>query len=121
MKFFLMGFLLWNIYAPVSADVSEKQAQEVEYLLIFITKSTCVIDRNGSEHTGAEAAIHIQKKYDYFRDDIKTTEDFIRYSAAKSTLTGSEYSVKCPDKKPETTQQWLLKALQRFRSHTENN
>jgi len=97
------------------ADVPEGQANEVDHLLNFVKTSSCTINRNGTVHQGEKAVKHIQKKYDYFRDDIKTTEDFIKYSASKSTLSGKAYMAYCPDKKSVKTQLWLLEELKRYR------
>ena len=98
-----------------NADVPEEKRAEVTHLLEFVKTSSCKINRNGSVHHGVKAVKHIQKKYDYFRSDIKTTEDFIKYSASKSTMSGREYMAECPGKKPVKTQVWLLKELNRFR------
>ncbi len=98
-----------------SADVPAEQATEVDYLLNFVRQSQCTIDRNGTHHTGPKASEHIKKKYDYFRDDIKTTEDFIKYAATKSTLSGKYYSVICPNRDTIKTQAWLLNELSHFR------
>ena len=59
---------------------------------------------------------HIEKKYDYFRDDIKNTEEFIEYSATKSTMSGDYYTVSCPGKETIRTQDWLMAELKRFRT-----
>ena len=54
-------------------------------------------------------------KYDYFKDDIKSSEDFIKYSATKSTMSGDYYKVTCPEKKTIKTKDWLLLELKQFR------
>ncbi|MCI5168748.1 MAG: hypothetical protein D3903_22300, partial [Candidatus Electrothrix sp. GM3_4] len=82
------------------ADVPPKQQAEVAHLLQFVRNSTCRINRNNSLHSGQEAASHIQKKYDYFKKKIKTTEQFIKYSATKSTMSGQYYNVICDGQKP---------------------
>lgn len=98
------------------ADVPADQVKEVAHLLQFVENSGCVIERNGTEHEAKEAVEHIQKKYDYFRDDIKNTEDFISYSASKSTMSGNFYTVKCRGVENMRTQDWLLQELQSYRS-----
>ena len=99
----------------VLADVPPEQKAEVDYLLEYVSQSGCEMNRNGSRHKGEEAVSHIQKKYDYFRDDIKSTEDFIEYSATKSTMSGKFYMVVCEGQEPMKTRDWLLDALQKFR------
>lgn len=98
------------------ADVLTEQKQEVAHLLQFVKNSGCILERNGTEHSAEKAVTHIQKKYDYFRDDIKNTEDFILYSATKSTMSGRYYRVTCPGSDSINTQDWLLQELARYRS-----
>lgn len=100
----------------VYADVPANQVSEVEHLLSFVKNSDCVINRNGTEHIGSKGVKHIQRKYDYFRDDIETTEDLIRLSATKSTMSGKYYTVKCPGEEVIRTQDWLLAELEKFRA-----
>ncbi len=99
----------------VSADVPPEQKPEVEHLLEYVRQSECVMVRNGSEHVGEKAVKHIQKKYDYFEDDIKTTEMFIEYSATKSTMSGKYYTIRCQGKEDVRSQDWLLEELKIFR------
>jgi hypothetical protein len=37
--------------------------------------------RNGASHTPAEAVAHVKAKYEHFKNQIKTPEEFIRLSA----------------------------------------
>ena len=97
------------------ADVPSEQQAEVEHLLAFVKNSGCVIIRNGMEYPAEKGVRHIEKKYDYFRDDISSTEDFIELSAAKSTMSGKFYTVTCPAKRAIKTQDWLMLELKRFR------
>ena len=73
------------------------------------------MERNGSRHDAQEAVEHIQKKYDYNRDDIKTTEDFIEWSASRSSLSGRAYKVHCPGEEVRPTADWLKEELKRYR------
>ncbi|SFV65006.1 hypothetical protein MNB_SV-6-1453 [hydrothermal vent metagenome] len=88
---------------------------EIAHLLNFVSTTDCKYIRNGTEHTGVEAKEHISKKYDYYREKIKTTEDFIRYSATKSELSGKRYQVLCPNKKIQYSNIWLLDELKHYR------
>lgn len=110
----LLALFVFSISMSI-ADVSGEQRQEVDHLLAFVKSSGCVINRNGSEYPAAEGISHIEMKYDYFKDDIKTTEDFIDYSATKSTMSGDYYLVKCAGKGVIKTQEWLLTELKRYR------
>jgi len=98
------------------ADVPFAQVTEVNHLLIFIKKSGCIINRNRTDHAAEKGLEHIKKKYDHFRNDIKSTEDFIDYSATRSTMSGDYYMVKCPGSETIKTQDWLMAELKRFRA-----
>jgi len=100
----------------INADVPAGQVKEVEHLQGYIKNSDCSINRNGTDHPAENSLEHIKKKYDYFRNEIKSTEGFIGYSATKSTMSGDYYLVKCPGKEAIKTQDWLLAELKRFRA-----
>lgn len=95
--------------------IADNTKAEIDHLLNFVSTTKCKYIRNGTEHTGVEAKEHISKKYDYYREKIKTTEDFIRYSATKSQLSGRRYKISCPNKKVEYSSDWLLDELKRYR------
>lgn len=109
---FLIGVLSSS---SINADVPNSQKNEVAHLLTFVKDSGCTLTRNGSSHTAIEGVSHIENKYDYFRDDIQSTEDFIDLSATKSTMSGKYYTVTCPGKETIKTQDWLLTELKRYR------
>ena len=99
-----------------NADVPAGQLSEVEHLLAFIKNSGCIINRNGTDHPADKGISHIENKYEYFRDDISSTEDFIELSATKSTMSGDYYMVRCPGKEIIRTKDWLLIELKKYRS-----
>ena len=111
----LIAFILFPF--SIYADVTGAQKLEVEHLLHYVESSSCEMYRNGDYHEGHEAASHILKKYDYFRDDITTTEEFIEYSATKSTMSGEYYMVKCGNDAAVKTKEWLLNELKRYREN----
>ena len=75
------------------ADVPPEQQAEVEHLIATLANSECVMIRNGKAHDGEEAADHVRRKYEHFRDEIDSTEDFIAYSATRSLISGRAYQV----------------------------
>lgn len=89
---------------------------EINHLLNFISETQCQYERNGTMHTGKEAKEHIQKKYNYYEDDIKSAEDFIKLSATKSSMSGRHYKIHCPDLPELNSSEWLLKELHAFRN-----
>ena len=101
----------------VNADAHPDLKLEIEHLLSFVKISPCKISRNGDLYKGDEAVSHIKRKYDHFKSDIKTTEQFIEYSATKSTLSGKHYIVRCSDSNPIKTKEWLLDELRNYREN----
>ncbi len=88
---------------------------EIDHLVSFVKNSPCTVIRNGQHHDGNEAIAHIQKKYNYYRDEISSTEQFIEYSATKSTMSKKYYMVICGDQQPIKTKDWLLTELKKYR------
>lgn len=113
----LLAIIITLSTSIVNADVLPEQKLEIEHLLSFVKNSTCKIIRNGDLHKGSEAVTHIKRKYDHFKNDINTAEQFIEYAATKSTFSGRHYKVKCDEKKPFKTEKWLLEELQNFRNN----
>ncbi|MCI5137740.1 MAG: hypothetical protein D3922_04835 [Candidatus Electrothrix sp. AR1] len=114
----LLAFVTMLLTGIAQADVSPKQQPEVAHLLQFVKNSPCKVNRNGSFHQGEDAAAHIMKKYDYFKKKIKTTEQFIEYSASKSTMSRKYYTVRCNGTEEIKTRDWLLRELEAYRSNT---
>jgi len=73
--------------------------------------------RNGQAHTPQEAVAHVRAKYEHFKGQIKTPEDFIRLAATKSLLTGQPYLVRTRDGKEMMLNILLFNS---FREHREN-
>ena len=98
-----------------SAAGTNNLSETIQYLLDFVDSSECLFYRNNKEHTAGEAAAHMQKKYNHFKKDIKTPEDFIRLTATKSLISGKMYYVKLKDGKTIASEAWLLQALKDYR------
>ncbi|NVK37716.1 MAG: DUF5329 domain-containing protein [Gammaproteobacteria bacterium] len=111
LKNFALGFVLL-LAASMSASANEF---EIKHLMKFIAQSQCMYVRNGKKHTAKDALEHIKKKYEYYSDDIETTEDFIRLSASKSSMSGKPYTVECKGQATITSEEWLTKELIRMR------
>ena len=115
---FVVTFCLFfnALMGIANAMATPAQAErEIDHLLSFIERSQCIYIRNGDSHTGTEAAKHIRRKYKHYRDDINTSEDFIRLSATQSALTGKKYSVQCPEQDTINSNYWLQQELESYR------
>lgn len=87
---------------------------EIQHLKDFIGSSECIFIRNGVEYHSADALKHIIRKYDATRRWIKSTEDFIRLAATKSSLSGKPYKVRCGGSEMPCAD-WLYDELSRYR------
>ena len=89
--------------------------QEINHLLEFVANTTCQYERNGNVYDGARAEKHIKRKYEYFKDKINSAEDFIKYSATKSTMSGKQYKIHCENIATQNSSDWLLDELKKYR------
>ena len=106
-------FVFSLCFFPLTAFASMQE--EINHLLNFIETSDCIFVRNGSRHDPKEAVKHIEKKYNYLKKRIKTTEDFIKGAATKSSLSGRTYMIICNGKEMKTAD-WLAAELKTYRS-----
>jgi len=110
--------ILLMLTGPVFAvDENKTVASEVEQLLTFVQTSGCQFNRNGKWYDSVEAAKHIGKKYRYVnkRGLVKSTEDFIKYAATKSSMSGKIYTVQCADGELLKSSKWLIDELAKNR------
>jgi len=99
-----------------ATEAGESLEQTISYLLDYVAKSDATFIRNGQTHTPQEAVSHIKAKYEHFKNEIKTPEDFIRLAASKSLLTGKPYLVRTPDGRETHLDVWLTDALKEYRA-----
>ena len=97
------------------SDLPDADRHEVLHLLEYLRDSDCAMERNGKKHDSEDAYSHVKRKYEYFRDEIRTSEDFIEYSASKSTMSGKFYRVFCKNESAVLTRDWLLEELHDYR------
>lgn len=97
------------------ATAEEDLQSTITYLLAYVKNADVIFIRNNREHTPEEAAAHMRRKYEHFKDQIKTPEDFILLAGAKSLMTGKAYQVRMKDGKTLLTQKWLEDALAKYR------
>ena len=97
------------------SDVPDADRHEVLHLLEYLRDSDCAMERNGKKHDSEDAYSHVKRKYEYFRGEIRTSEDFIEYSASKSTMSGKFYRVFCKNESAVLTRDWLLEELHDYR------
>lgn len=99
----------------ISSSVLGGMQDEIQHLLKFIENSGCEFERNGTVYDSKEARSHIERKYDYVKSHVDETEDFIKYAATKSSMSGSKYQVTCNGKQ-QTSAEWLHGELSKYRA-----
>jgi Family of unknown function (DUF5329) len=103
-------------FAVALADTQEQSEPEasIEYMLARVASSDVVFLRNGKSHTATEAVDHMRVKYEYYEDRIVTPEDFIRWAATKSVLSGRAYKIR--DENGEVpAAEWMHRLLAEYR------
>ncbi|MCL2790547.1 MAG: DUF5329 domain-containing protein [Desulfobulbus sp.] len=71
--------------------------------------------RNGTAYDVAEAVSHLNFKYSRAKSRVKTAEDFIKYVASKSSVSGEEYLIRYPDGKTVTAAAFFTEKLRVMR------
>ena len=113
----LLGILLFSSILLAKENMQLKN--EINHLLDFVKHTDCMIERNGQRYNGQQAVEHIQLKYNYFLNKINTSEQFIEYSATRSTFSNKMYLSFCGDDDVIHTSDWLLNELKKYRLKAE--
>jgi len=88
----------------------------VQHLIGHVSESSLIFIRNADKYTSVEAAKHMNTKYQHFREDIQTAEDFIELCASRSLLTGQPYLVINEQGEQVRTSEWLEAELADYRA-----
>ena len=101
---------------PVHATPSAAEHQVIETLIQRVASHKSMeFIRNGEPHDAAEAAKHLQAKYDHFKKEIVTAEDFIRLCGTRSEVTKVPYKVQFGDKSMRNASDFLTEELRQVR------
>ena len=97
------------------ASAPPTQAQRIEALIAAVGKlKGATFIRNGSEHTAAEAAAHLRLKWKNAGKRVRTAEDFIRYCATGSSMTGRKYRIRFADGREMDSADFFQAELRRY-------
>jgi Family of unknown function (DUF5329) len=122
MKLIISSFILACLSSvQLYAANADDYKVETNHLKSYIIESSCVFMRNGIAYKGSEAITHINRKEEYFKNAIKSTEDFIRLAATKSEMSGKNYTVSCVEGKTENLGDWLSHELASFRKNNNSS
>lgn len=87
----------------------------IHHLLEYVARSDLTFIRNSGQYTAREASEHMQKKYEHFRKNIGTPEEFIALCATRSLLSGKPYLVISKQGEKLQTGEWLTAELKEYR------
>jgi hypothetical protein len=94
------------------ADARTSEAQRIEHLIRSVeTLSNAKFVRNNSAYDAREAADHLRLKLREAGARVRTAEDFIRFCASKSSVSGKPYQIRFADGKVMTSEAFLRAKL----------
>ncbi|MDQ2918173.1 MAG: DUF5329 domain-containing protein [Pseudomonadota bacterium] len=99
--------------AAAAAEPSQSK-DEISHLLQYVAGSSCTFIRNGSDYAPDKARDHLASKYEFVGSRITTAEEFIKYLATQSSMSGEPYHVRC-GKTELLSGAWLTDELNRYR------
>jgi hypothetical protein len=111
----LVAAMLLLASARVAVAQNDGLDATIQHLIEFVKQSDVQFERNFSSHDSLEAARHIEKKYQHFKDQIDTPEKFIELCATRSLVTGKQYQVVIADGEALPASEWLNLELARYR------
>jgi hypothetical protein len=106
--------LAFALPQAVAAQQPSRAKDEIDHLLQYVAASACTFIRNGDEYRADAARDHLASKYRFAGGRIATAEDFIKYLATQSSLSGAPYHVRC-GKSDALSGAWLTTELYRYR------
>ena len=103
-------------HAPVAAPAHAlTEAEKIQALISTVEKSQGLqFIRNGSVHDPAAAASHLRLKWKHAGKRVHTAEDFIRYCATGSSMSGKPYQIRHPSGRVENAADYFHAQLRRL-------
>ena len=117
----LLATILLIAVAPrvMAGQQVDSTEAAVLYLISYIKEADVTFQRNSTRYTGNEAAEHINRKYQHFKEDIDTPEKFIELCASGSLMTGKPYLIITKQGEQLPASEWLNTELAVYRLRNE--
>jgi hypothetical protein len=102
--------------AAAHADArSPVEDARIEYLLAAVTSlHDAQFIRNGTAYDSTAAVKHLRSKLGVAGTRVETAEDFIRYCASESSISGKPYEIRFPDGRVVLSADFLRQKLSEF-------
>jgi hypothetical protein len=98
-----------------AGDRPPLEEARIEYLIAVIgALPGAQFIRNGKAYDGKAAVDHLRFKLRYAGSSVRTAEDFIRYCATESSLSGEPYQIRFADGRTVASAVFLRQKLVEF-------
>ncbi len=100
------------VFALRRAGTALSEEEKIQRLIDAVASAPGVtFIRNDQPHTSADAAAHLNRKYQAAKGRAPTAREFIEHVASRSSVSGEEYRVRLADGSEQTSEQWLMTKL----------
>jgi hypothetical protein len=90
--------VLLSLVAAHAFALDTSETAKIQYLIASVEAlEGAKFIRNGSDYNAPAAADHLRLKLKAAGEKVKTAEDFIKYCASKSSITGKPYLMRFAD------------------------
>jgi hypothetical protein len=114
MRTLALFLVLLFIAAPPgrAADPATAESEEINYLIGTVeTLEGAKFIRNDAEYDPKAAADHLRLKLERAGSRVKTVDDFIRYCASTSSVSGKPYQIRFADGRMVKLEDFLRQKL----------
>ncbi|MDR2860966.1 MAG: DUF5329 family protein [Syntrophobacterales bacterium] len=105
----LFMFAAFHVYAA-----GEEERIKTLIAAVKDTPAGTQFIRNGKAYSADEAASHLNLKYSRAKTRVKTAEDFVKYVASGSSVSGEEYLLRYPDGTAVTARAFFTERLRKL-------
>jgi Family of unknown function (DUF5329) len=111
----LAGAVLSFAVAARAAALAPVEQVRVEYLLSVVASlQDAQFIRNGKSYDSQAAVRHMRTKLHAAGSRVQTAEDFIRYCASQSSISGQPYEIRFADGRVAFSADFLSQKLREF-------
>ncbi|MGH8265309.1 MAG: DUF5329 family protein [Steroidobacteraceae bacterium] len=116
MRFLCPALALTGVVAfALAGDLASVENQKIEFVIDAIgTLRNAQSVRNGTAYDAQAAADHLRLKLKNAGARVKTAEDFIRYCATDSSVSGKPHLIRYSDGRVMTSEAFLRQKLSEF-------
>ena len=100
-----------------ATDIEAAEAQKIDYLIASIeTLKDAQFVRNDTSYNAKAAADHLRLKLRVAGSHVRSADDFIRYCASASSVSGKPYLIRFADGREVAAERFLRQKLKEYES-----